>query len=291
MRNIFLFLLSTLYCFSSAGQVTTDSLLIEGHYRTFHFKEPVSTKTNISLIFILHGSGGNGLDIMHTATKLEDISDKESLLLVYPDGYKKYWNECRKAADTPPNVENIDENSFFDGMINYFKKRYQIGAKQVFAVGTSGGGHMAYKLAMTMPEKFMAITAIVANLPDSDNMDCIPSKLPVSVMIINGTEDPLNKYNGGEMKIPGAYLGRVRSTEQTFKYWADLAGYKTRPVKKKLPDTDPYDGKTIESYTCKAKHKPEIVLLKVIGGKHDYPNDIDVYLETWKFFKRQILSQ
>ena len=31
-----------------------------------------------------------------------------------------------------------------------------------------------------------------------------------------------------------------------------------------------------------------LVLLKVINGKHDYPNDINVYLEAWSFFKRQI---
>jgi len=26
----------------------------------------------------------------------------------------------------------------------------------------------------------------------------------------------------------------------------------------------------------------------VINGKHDYPNDIDVHLEAWSFFKRQL---
>ena len=46
--------------------------------------------------------------------------------------------------------------------------------------------------------------------------------------------------------------------------------------------------KTIESYTFKKAGKPEVTLLKVIGGKHDYPNDIDVYLFAWDFFKRQL---
>jgi polyhydroxybutyrate depolymerase len=55
-----------------------------------------------------------------------------------------------------------------------------------------------------------------------------------------------------------------------------------------LPDTDPTDGKIIEKYTYKQKGKPEVTLLKVINGEHNYPNDIDVYLESWSFFKRQI---
>ena len=48
------------------------------------------------------------------------------------------------------------------------------------------------------------------------------------------------------------------------------------------------DGKIIEKYSFAEKGKPEVVLLKVNNGKHDYPNDIDVYLESWSFFKRQL---
>ena len=229
--------------------------------------------------------------MLRRAAKLEELSHTENVLCVYPDGYKKYWNECRKASNAVANLENIDENSFFDGMINYFATTYHINPKQVFAVGTSGGGHMAYKLALTMPKKFRAITAIIANLPDSANMDCSEARVPIPVMIVNGTADPVNPYNGGEVVIPNTILGTVRSTENTFHYWARLDGYKGEPVKTLLPDTDPTDGKTIERYTYLAKGKPEVVLLKVIGGKHDYPNDIDVHLEAWAFFKRQISSQ
>jgi polyhydroxybutyrate depolymerase len=47
------------------------------------------------------------------------------------------------------------------GMIDYFSTNYKISSDKVFAVGTSGGGHMSYKLAMTMPKKIRAITAIM----------------------------------------------------------------------------------------------------------------------------------
>ncbi len=282
---LFVFMLG--YLFANA-QFLSDSFLIDNHYRTFHFKKPSAINTKTILIFILHGSGGSGEGILKKAQKLEAIADNESILLVYPDGYKNYWNECRKMATSAANIENIDENSFFNKMIEYFIAKYHINSAQVFAIGTSGGGHMAYKLAITMPKSFKAITAIIANLPDTSNMDCIESKAPMSVMIINGTNDLTNPYNGGEVKLTGVVLGKVRSTDQTFKYWATLDGYKGKPHKENLPDTDPTDGKTIEKYSYKKKGKPEVVLLKVINGKHDYPNDIDVYLEAWNFFKRQI---
>jgi polyhydroxybutyrate depolymerase len=210
-------------------------------------------------------------------------------MVVYPDGYKRYWNECRKLSPAEANQLDINEQAFFSAMITYFEKRYRIDPAHVFAVGTSGGGHMVYKLALTMPATFRAVTAIIANLPDTSNLDCTPSGKPVAMMIVNGTLDPVNPYNGGPVILgKNMNMGEVRSTDRTLAYWADLARYQGKPAQETLPDVDPADGKTIERYTYKEQGKPEIVLLKVIGGKHDYPNDIDVHLEAWKFFQRQL---
>ncbi|MEO7487794.1 MAG: poly(3-hydroxybutyrate) depolymerase [Ferruginibacter sp.] len=286
MKESFFFLFCFITVLTSRSQLLSDSILIDGHYRSFHFNKPLPENKGAALIFILHGSGGNGVQMIKDAAKLESISATENILLVYPDGYKKFWNECRKAATSAANVENIDENKFFHSMIEYFKTNYHINSQHVFAAGISGGGHMAYKLALTMTASFNAITAIVANLPDSSNMDCTASDQPISVMIVNGTNDPINPYQGGEVKISAAYLGTVRSTEQTFKYWASVDGFTGEPAIDHLPDTDPTDGKIIMRYRYKKKKGPEVILLEVIGGKHDYPNDINVYLEAWEFFKR-----
>ncbi len=279
------FIIALLFFISSKAQVINDSLFVDGHYRSFHFNKPSINNTNASLIFVLHGSGGNGIETMRGATKLMALADSEHILLVFPDGYKENWNECRKMAPAAANVENIDENTFFSKMIDYCGANYKINSAKVFVVGTSGGGHMAYTLAMTMPEKIKAITAIIANIPVPSNMDCIEKKRPMPVMIINGTNDPTNPYNGG---ISAKNKGFVRSADESFQYWATLAGYKGESTNEALPDIDPNDGKTIEKYTYKQKGKPEVTLLKVINGGHNFPNDIDVYLESWNFFKRQI---
>lgn len=270
------------------AQVITDSIAIDGNYRTFHFQKPSSLQTGSSLIFILHGSGGTGLDMMSNTTSLAKKTSSEKVLLVYPDGYKKYWNECRKAASSLANQENIDEGAFFTQMIKYFSHEFDINENQVFAIGTSGGGHMCYKLALTMPGTFAAVAALIANLPDDQNMDCPQSGVAIPIMIVNGTADPVNPYEGGMMKGGNFVMGTVRSTDLTFQYWAQLAGYQGDPIKESVSDNDPNDGKIIERYTYIAPGKPEVVLLKVVGGKHDYPNDLDVHVEGWEFFKRQI---
>ena len=286
MKNILIIVLLLISEFAHS-QLITDSILIENHYRSFSYNLPEKSLKAGSLLFVMHGSGGSSKDVIQKTTKLQTIANNEKLLIIYPDGYQHYWNECRKYSTAITNKENINENAFFEAMIDLFYKKFRINKANVFAAGFSGGGHMAYKLALTMPSKIKAIAAIVANLPDSASCDCSYANKALPVLIINGTKDETNHYNGGEMFVNNTSYGVMLSTESTFKYWATLAGYKTAPQKNILPDIDTTDNKIIENYTYQEPHKPTITLLKVIGGKHDYPGDIDVYLYAWQFFKTQ----
>ncbi|MDN3656652.1 PHB depolymerase family esterase [Ferruginibacter paludis] len=284
MKQLLPALLLLVSC-NTKSQWIKDSVLIEGHYRTFTFHQPEADLKGGSLLFLMHGSGGNSGDIISKTGQLEAIAGKDKLLVVYPEGYQHFWNECRKYSTATANKENINEEAFFKAMIGYFVKKYGISKENIFAAGFSGGGHMSYKLAMTMPDQIKAITAIVANMPDSASCDCTLANKALPVMIINGTDDKTNPYNGGEMFVNNSSFGVVRSSENSFAYWASLAGYRGEPVKTLLPDTDTTDHKTIESYSYKASNKPRVTLLKVVGGHHDYPGDIDVYLYAWEFFK------
>ena len=269
------------------AQVLQDSILIENNYRSFYFNKPPAGAKNSEIVFVLHGSGGNGLQMMPPAANLERISANEHVLLVYANGYKNFWNECRKAATSLANIENVNEEAFFDGMLKYFHEHYKTNDKRFFVIGLSGGGHMAYKLAMMMPSKCKGISAVVANVPDTTNMDCAGAGKPVAVMISNGTEDGTNPYNGGEMTIGGKPWGAVRSTERSFNYWASLAGYTGKPIVEEVPDTIK-NNQTITKYTFIEKSKPAVTLLQVKGGTHTFPQDLDVFLESWKFFKREM---
>ncbi len=160
------------------AQRVDDSLLIGSHYRTFHYIAPAPGAEVTRLVFVLHGSGGSGIGRMKETMSLQTIAASEPVLFVYPDGYKNFWNECRKAATSAANLEDIDEASFFRGMISALSRTYGADSSAAFAIGFSGGGHMTYKLALTMPETFQAIVAIVASLPAEENMDCTPSGRP-----------------------------------------------------------------------------------------------------------------
>ena len=287
MKNYICFLLLCISFLEVKGQVISDSIRVENHYRVFHFNKPTQALKSFDLVFVLHGSGGNGKGMMQAATSLEKIASTEHFLLVYPDGYRRYWNECRKLATSAANQEDVNEQAFFQGMLDYFGQKYQVNNQKFFAIGLSGGGHMAYKLALTMPQKCKAISAVVANMPDPPNLDCAEAKVPIAVMIINGTNDTTNPYGGGEMVVNGNSFGTVRSTDGSFQYWASLAGYTGKPKTVALPDPDVSNKQTITRYTYKQKGKPEVTLLKVTGGEHTFPKDTDGFIESWIFFKRQ----
>lgn len=284
-------LILSLFLLSAAAanaQHVLDSIRIEGHYRIFAYNPALKVKPGASLVFVMHGSGGEPMGFTRRGAKLESLAESENVMVVYPGGYQRYWNECRKASTAVANVENLNEEAFFDALINLFASKYKINKRQVFATGFSGGGHMSYKLALTMPGKIRAVSAVVANLPTEANMDCAPLHVPIPVMITNGTADGTNPYNGGEVKTSGVTLGNVRSTDESFRYWAKLDGYTGEPAKSMMPDADPTNDITVEKYTFQKKGKPEVTLLKVVNGKHEFLTDMDVFEESWKFFKRQI---
>lgn len=272
---------------AARAQVVQDSILVEGHYRTFCFKKPSHDTRRGSLVFAMHGSGGTALAFMKNTAKIDGKMPVDNFLLVFPQGYKKYWNECRKASTAEANKIDIDEEAFFLGMIDYFAVKYGIDREKVFASGVSGGGQMAYKMGLRMPDQFRAVAALVANMPAGDNMDCVASGKPVATLIINGTADPVNPDEGGEMKA-GFSLGTVVSTRESFAYWAGLAGYEGEPERKVLPDPVPQNNISMESYSYREKGKPEVKLIRVINGVHGQPEDMDFYTEVWDFFKRQL---
>lgn len=288
MRFLAVLLLLSATQLVRAQEIISDSVLIDDHYRVFHFVKPAGTATRSNLLFVLHGSGGTGLMYMKKNThQLEAQAPALDLLVVYPDGYKRYWNECRRYATSAANLENINEEKFFRAMIQYFHKKYGINTNQVYAAGFSGGGHMAYKLGMQMSRNFRGIAAIVANLPTTPSLDCTPDNRALPVLIVNGTKDLTNPYQGGEMFVDNQSYGVVRSTDSSLAYWASLAGYAGKPVHKKLVDTDTTNQQWLETFTYDQPGKPVVQLLRMNGAGHEHPADTDVYTYVWNFFLQQ----
>ncbi len=268
---LFFLLHTTIFSQNAYETVQADSLQIGEYSRSFLYHKPANVSNKPKLLFVLHGSGGSGKLITqfteHWFSKLADAQG--DVIVVYPNGYKNHWNECRKEANFEANLLNIDDNTFFEKMIEYFVQKYGINKKQVFVVGHSNGGHEVFKLAKERPQLFKKYVAISASLPIPSNDDCEARQKPVSMMVINGTGDKTNPYQGGEVVMTGgAKRGSVISTDETMAYWANLAHEDfSKATKFDFPDTDKEDGTTATQFTLKNR-KYDIRLIKVENGGH-----------------------
>jgi polyhydroxybutyrate depolymerase len=178
----------------------------------------------------------------------------------------------------------------------------EIGADRgrVFATGVSRGGHMAFRLALEAPSRFRAVAAVAANVPTPENFKCKSLRQGTSsVMIMNGTKDPLNPFDGGEVKLFGLLKrGKVRSSRESGQYFADLNHITGPPETNEASETDEDH---IERVLWRNGSKVEVELLALHGGGHGmpqpylrYPRLLGPTLKEpngpaviWAFFERQ----
>ncbi|CAF1317558.1 unnamed protein product [Didymodactylos carnosus] len=118
-----------------------------------------------------------------------------------------------------------------------------------------------------MTERFAACAAISANLPTDSNTDVQLTHQPIPMLIMNGTNDKINPYNGGEVSFWGfRSRGQVRSSWSTAQYFADQYGLHSLRVSSK------YLMNNCQSTTWNDDgNKSKIVLWTVHKGGHVIP--------------------
>jgi polyhydroxybutyrate depolymerase len=263
--------------------------------RTYVSYTPQTLPDDAPLLVVLHGSTQTGGTIRaKTGYEFDRLADKNRFLVVYPNGYMKHWNDCRKKASYTARRRNIDDKAFLQALIDQFAIERRIDTNRVYAVGFSNGGHMAYRLALEEPERFASVAAIAANLPTDENCDCTKSDDPIPVLILNGTKDPINPHEGGAVTIFGfASRGQVLSASESAAYFARINGHTEPPAKESFQGA--------EFTRWQSRDNPEVLLISVEGGGHAVPQPtytapflmgrtvktINGPELVWDFFERQ----
>ena len=278
--------------------------LDDGRERSYlvYSPEPGSRRPG-DVALVLHGSGGNAARIRAlTARRFETLADEHRFLVLYPEGFEGNWNACRRPAPFSANRLNVDDVAFLRALV----RRHAGSDGRVLAFGFSGGGHMALRLALEAPETVDAVAVVGANLPQAEDNDCRPAEgraLP-AVLLINGTADPINPFDGGDVVLPpelgGLILGRVLSSSETARLLAERAGYRGGFSTEAGKEVDGNPATAITWARWRAANMPEVALVTVIGGGHTIPQpgtaypvllgphsaDIDAPREAWAFVQR-----
>jgi len=305
------FLAVVLFCAVAEAQINPRpvelglelrSLEVGGIQRRYWLRTPARADAGGGLIFVLHGSRGDGMAIRTMiGRRLEPLAASAGFVVVYPDGFEQHWNDCRGSASYEANQRNIDDPAFLRAIIDEQVAESGIDRRRVFAVGMSNGGHMVLRLALEDPQSYAALSVIGANLPAPQGNDCTDRQQPVAITFFNGTADPINPFHGGLVRLgEDISRGYVLSTEYTAQWFARRAGHRKAPRTSIFTDLDPADRSLAERTAWIAPGKLPVMLYTIVGGGHAIPGspdstrspspvtnrDVDAARETWEFFRR-----
>lgn len=286
------------------------TMTVDGIERDYLLYKPDDLPNfKIPLVILLHGASSDA-QVMAERTPYRvwlEIADREKLLVVLPNGTRsrigRTWNDCR--GDSTSN-STVDDVGFISDLIDHLAEQDGVDPKRVYVSGTSNGGHMTTRLAFEIPDKIAAIAPVVAGVPA---VPCTKAKGPMSVLFINGTNDPLKPYEGGKVGPFGlGGRGTVLSAQKANQFWLKKNKMQAVEQIREFPDLYKNDNSVIQSkvYTDPQARK-EVIEYTVIGGGHAEPSikvqypfyvqwilgqqnhDLEMAEIVWAFFKEKSL--
>lgn len=247
------------------GIDTSITLHIGGRDRTYTVHaSPGAGRHPLPLVVLLHGHSGTGTGMIRL-TDFNAIADRAQFLVVYPDGVDRSWADGR--GITEADQQHVDDVAFFRALLDDVARRWPVDSNRVFAAGISNGGFMAERLACDAGGRIAAIGVVAATLSDTLMGRCRLPR-PVSVMMMNGTDDPLVPFGGGEIR---GGRGRVQSAPSTAAAWSRWNRCLATPLERTFPDTAG-DGTfvTEDTYTGCPGHVA-VIAYRIAGGGHTWP--------------------
>jgi polyhydroxybutyrate depolymerase len=285
-----------------SGTFSKASLAVGGLMRSYRTYVPKGLPKGAPLVVVMHGSG-EGPQGIRTGTgyAFERLADQHGFAVAYPKSYASDWNDCSRIGDKVLEGVTADDVAYLAAMVDKLVGELRVDPARVFATGVSNGGSMAMRLALEQSGRYRAVAAVVANVPAAQNFQCKPAEQATSVMIMNGTEDPLVPYAGGEINLLGLFYqgGPIissRASAQYFAAWARLAGAP------QTSDETVAEGVRVEQNRWSGVGaKAEVELVTIHGGGHGLPQpyarrprllgpspmEPDGAAMIWAFFDRQ----
>jgi polyhydroxybutyrate depolymerase len=295
---------------SLAGRIETNELDHEGRTRRWLLYVPSQPASPAPLVVVLPGSGQSAEAMRQVSRyRFEELAERDGTLVAYAEGWEHggafglspEWNECRKSTDLPAHRENVDDVGFVLRVVDEIAREHTLDPDRLYATGLSDGGDMSFRLATEFPDRFAAIAAVIAQQAAPESSNCLAPRGPISVLVMNGTDDPIIPFDGGEASFHGVLsAGEVQSMHGTLEHWRRVDGLAGEPITERLPDVDSADGSRVERDTWRAGER-EVVGYRVIGGGHTFPGgwqyapewlvggtnrDLHGADEIWGFFQR-----
>jgi polyhydroxybutyrate depolymerase len=207
-----------------------------------------------------------------TFGRFNELADRDGFIVVYPQGIGRNWNDGRKVLLNKSLSLETDDVGFLVEIVERLKKKYSIDSSRVFTSGMSNGGFMSTRLLCERADVFRGGAILTASISVDYVEECQPSR-PVGVLVMNGTDDPIVPYRGGEIKLfkNGKSRGEILSTDAYLELWQDKNSCPTQDAPIKLPDLKADGTSIIKINFSDCDPGGALVLYKIEGGGHTWP--------------------
>jgi len=233
-----------------------------------HLPTSYSPEKKLPLVLIFHGGGGNARQ-MQGYMGMDKIADASNFICVYPQGINKQWNDGREFKES---ISANDDVLFISVLLDSLVKQYAVDKSRIFSTGISNGAFFSICLADKLADRILAIAPVCGSIPEK-TFDAFAPAMPISLLLINGTKDPLVPYNGGG--VGNRFIGNrgnCTSTDKTIEKFISIDQASKTAAITELPDTDGSDGCTATQYSyTNEKNKTTVLLVKITGGGHTLP--------------------
>ncbi len=263
----------------------SQTLVDQGQNRTYFLHTPPTYNPNqpMPLVMAFHGSGEQGQQ-MAQQTALNQLADRAGFIVVYPDGINHKWNVSGKSAEN-----NI---AFVQHLITQLQQMRSIDAQRIYATGLSNGGIFVQQLACEAPGEFAAFATVAGSLPVRFKSIC-QRQTPVSLLMINGTGDPIVPWQGGT--APNVRVGRdlsIPPIPDVVEFWRQHNACAAPPTIEKRPDNRV---ETTDYQNCQDGSEVKLIALQGAGhvwtgGGYGTSAYIDSTQTVWDFLQRHRLG-
>ena len=249
-----------------SGYLTVDS-----RQRTYLLHVPASYSADrpVPLILSLHGRLGDGKG-QARLSGFDALSDEHGFLVVYPDGLERSWADGRGA--TPSDKQHVNDVHFLSELITRLQSDYNIDPARIYANGMSNGGFMTARLACDLSDRIAAVAIVAASISAPTANSCHPAR-PISVLILQGTTDPLVPFDGGALGRNGD-RGEVLSHQAAVEKFVALDHCPGAPKTQHLPDTASDNTSVDVSLFTGCSAGTEVASYEIVNGGHAWPGGL-----------------
>lgn len=283
---------------SPSGTTVDRHITAGGRERGYrlHLPPMVDGSEPRPLVLVFHGGGGDPAGA-ERLTRFSELADRAGFVVVYPDGVGKNWNDGREHAYAGAFRDAVDDVAFVSALLEALAGELALDPRRIYATGISNGAIFVNHLAAHLSPRIAAIAPVAGSIAVPSDARFAPAQ-PVSVLMINGTDDPLVPYQGGG--VARGRRGEVIGVEAAVQKWARANGCPGVPRTAELPNTDSADGCRGFAVTwADCKDGSAVALYRLEGGGHTWPGgsqylpdfiigkackDFDATAEIWRFF-------